>query len=416
MIVRRGGGWIAALGIFALGLGCGGSPDEASEAAGPVVNVEPIDTPQGGRTAWTRRLGGVGPELAVAVAAAPDGGTVLVTSIGDPGTGETPASVGVVRLRPDGSVWWSREFRTPGAVIFRPSAAVRGMGNVFLLLHATCDTAGATCPDFGGGQAEGTILVKLSPAGAFVWQRSAEDVRHFSNVAVDATGSAAFAGVPMTASGVSPRIYKYRWDGVRLWDLPVPPVDGSIDPIPGSLAFDPQGNLVIGVRLTLASLDANGAVRWKRDIARNEVLGGWTTLGVTARGTVVAVVQHGMGTLTWAGTQSTQMRYKGTALFLAVAEADGTPRFGRALAGDFRSPVGASVDPAGRVAILMRRPEPCTERLERWNLAGERLWARELACGTTGDTWWAASRSIPSRTTSASPAGCGARWTSARGP
>lgn len=167
----------------------------------------------------------------------------------------------------------------------------------------------------------------------------------------------------------------------------MPPVDRSIDPVPQSLAFDPAGNLVIGVRLTLASLDANGAVRWTRDIP-GDVLGGWTTLGVTARGTVVAVVQHGMGTLTWAGTSSTMMRYKGTALFLAVAEADGTPRFGRALAGDFWFPTGVSVDPAGRVAILMRKPELCTERLEKWNLAGERLWTRELACGNTGDTWW----------------------------
>jgi hypothetical protein len=63
-------------------------------------------------------------------------------------------------------------------------------------------------------------------------------------------------------------------------------------------------------------------------------------------------------------------------MFLAVAEADGSPRFGR-LVSPNRGLLGAAVDPAGRVAMVTRGGA-CDDVLERWNLAGDFQWRRQL--------------------------------------
>lgn len=391
MKLRGRGVRIVALWLFALGLGCGGSPEEATEMQADLARADPVDTPQGGTTAWVRRLGGLGPELAVHIAASPDGGTVLVTAIGESGQfGTTPTSFGLVRLRPDGTVAWSREFPTAPAEITWASAAVTGMGNVFLSLHASCGV-GTSCPDFGGGQAAGSVLVKFGPSGTFLWQRAEDTVMNLGPVAVDATGSAAF---PAVRGGSGPdavaRIFKYRWDGERLWDLPAPELDGTRAAQPTALAFDPLGNLVVGDGLAFASLDVAGRIRWTGRLAGSGVAGRIASIGTTAQGTVVVLAQHGPGTVSWAGTSSPVTGDGASAVFLAVAESYGAPRFGRVLASTGWNALGAAVDPAGRVAVLVSGgPAPCEDRLERWNLAGARLWTRRLAtCNGAGSVLW----------------------------
>lgn len=324
---------------------------------------------------------------------------MLVTSNGGAAATGRPEALGLVRLRADGSIAWSRVYPMRGAAYTEVSVGVTGLGNVFLAVRAPC-LATEPCPDFGGGPvpAPGVergrtpiVLVKLSPAGAFTWQRAEAADFGLSAVAVDPNGSAALGLVrPALGAPYRPRIVKYRWDGARLWDLPAPDLDGDGTGWPTALAFDPAGNLAVGDGTAFGSLDPAGQVRWSAKLSSTPVSGRVVSIGTTAMGTVVVLVQHGQGAISWAGTQgATVAQPRDTALFLAVAEASGAPRFGRVIAADVRQPVGAAVDPAGRVAILTHGPTACSDRLERWNLAGDELWARLLdGCGTTGTMEW----------------------------
>lgn len=52
---------------------------------------------------------------------------------------------------------------------------------------------------------------------------------------------------------------------------------------------------------------------------------------------------------------------------------------------------GASVDPAGRVAILLRGTpgRSCQAMVEKWDLAGARRWSRSVAtCSASGFATW----------------------------
>lgn len=396
MFIRTCGTWTAALLVLVLVLGCGSTADEAREADAVPANADPIDTQQGGAAAWARRFGGLGDELIVAAASAPDGGIVLVTSNGGAPTVGKPEALGVVRLRADGSIAWSRVYPMLSATYTEISVAVTGLGNVFFAVRAPC-LVGEPCPDFGGGPFPTSapsqapiILVKLSPAGAFVWQRVEPVEYGLSQVAVDANGSAALGLVrPVHGGPYRPHIVKYRWDGTRLWDLPAPDLDGDGTGWPTALAFDPAGNLAVGDGTAFGSLDPAGQLRWAARLATTTpVSGRVVSIGTTAMGTVVAFVEHGQGTISWAGTQSTVQNPRGDALFLAVAEATGAPRFGRLIGAD-RYPYGAAVDPAGRVAILTHGSGGlCPGRLERWNLAGDQLWTRLLDGCASGTMLW----------------------------
>ncbi|HYD54902.1 MAG TPA: hypothetical protein VEA99_19865 [Gemmatimonadaceae bacterium] len=89
--------------------------------------------------------------------------------------------------------------------------------------------------------------VKLSPAGNFTWQRTEAADFGFSAVTVDPNGSAALRLMrPALGGPYQPRIVKYRWGGVRLWDLPAPDLDGNGTGWPTALAFDPAGNRAFG--------------------------------------------------------------------------------------------------------------------------------------------------------------------------
>lgn len=377
MCARCGRWWAAAAGSLVLGLGCGGSPADGVQPEAGRGEVRQIDTPQGGTTVWARQLGGAGSEIVVDVAPAPDGGAALVTMIGRTGPfNHYPTSMGLVRLRADGTVAWSREFALGGAPAVC-SAAVTGMGNVFLSASVRCQGTG--CLDLGGGHAVGALVAKYAPDGRFVWQRAVGGLNG-APVAVDAAGSAAVAvsreGTGATAGA---RLVKLRWDGATLWDLPAPAVNPGVSPAPSALAFDPAGNLAVGDGLAFYSLDPAGKVRWTAHLADPAVPGYVAEIGATSLGTVVAIARSGGdGTLSWAGATSS---VAGGGL-LAVAEANGAPRFGRALEAPPATPIGGAVDPAGRVAILYSMSGGWG--IQKWNLDGVRLWMRRFPSQQSG--------------------------------
>lgn len=380
MCARTGAGrWAVAFGLAAA-LGCGGGSSAGDP--GQAVAATAVDSPQGGTTGWVRQLGGAGTERVLAIAPSPDGGQVLLTLVGDGGpTGQAPMTLGLVRLRPDRTVAWTRQYTVGPEQAQGVSIAVTPVfGNVFLALNIAC-TVGANCLDFGGGQAAGSLIVKFDPSGRFVWQRVIAGASfNTTGVAVDPGGDVALAVTG--ASG--PSIYKYRWDGVSLLGIPAVPVHGAAAaPLPAALALDQGGNLVVGDGLAVYKVLPNGLLDWTVRLGSPIVPGQVTSVGVTALNTVVAVARIDSGTVGVAGNAATLTG----GVYMAVIERSGTPRLGRVIADGGRYPVGAAVDIAGRAAVLTRGAGPCDDRIERWNLAGDRLWSRPVAaCGAGGTT------------------------------
>lgn len=376
----RGGWWLAAgLGILTAGAACGGGEPPAGGDAAAAATA-PVDTAQGGRSAWVRRLGGLGVEQVWRSASGGDGAAV-VTLIGDPDfTGRPPYDLGLVRLRADGSIAWSRQFTglRSAEQLTWVSVAVTGMGNTFLSLHLEC-TAGESCMDFGAGQASGSLIVKFGPSGQLVWQRVIAADEGRSEVTVDGNGGPAVAvWRAMGGEAGGRRLVRYRWDGERLYDVRAPEVGGPGEIYPLAVGMDPAGNLAVGDGSAFYSLDGRGRLRWKAALPGGSVV----SIGGTDLGTVVALVRFSGGTVSWGGTSSSAPEGV-TGTFLAVAESNGAPRFGREIGVDDRAPIGAAVDPAGRVAILTEAAAGC-ERLEKWNLAGARLWTRSVSSCAPG--------------------------------
>jgi hypothetical protein len=110
------------------------------------------------------------------------------------------------------------------------------------------------------------------------------------------------------------------------------------------------------------------------------------SIGATAIGTVVAVLNHNTGFLSFAGTTADATGKRG-GVFIAVAESDGRPRFGRNV-GYSIGALGASVDPAGRLAVLTGAGF-CGDTVWRWNLAGDLLWSRPVSsiCNASSGVW-----------------------------
>ncbi|MGC3999525.1 MAG: hypothetical protein QM767_19620 [Anaeromyxobacter sp.] len=367
--------WVAAsvAAAVAAGLACGGGEGAAPPGGADAAAAAPIDTAQGGQGVWVRRLGGLGTEQVVSMGAG-GGGTTVLNLVGDPGpTGLPPYDLGLVRLRDDGSIAWAKPFHGSYGLTWL-SVAVSGMGNTFLSFHTDC-VVGNGCMDLGAGQATGSVVVKLDPSGRVVWQRAIAATDGLSAVTVDGNG-----GVALAVYRDGKRLVRYRWDGSRVYDVAAPDVGGPAGPYPLAIGLDPAGNLAVGDGSAFYVLDPSGKLRWKADLGAGRIV----SIGATARGTVVAVAEF-QDVIEWAGTRAIT-RGGVSGVFLAVAEASGAPRFGREVGGDERSVRGAAVDPAGRVAILTTAFGGAVprDRLEKWNLAGELLWSREL-----GATAWA---------------------------
>ena len=365
---------LVAVSLLSVAVACGGPPTAGED--GPAADAAAVDTRQGGTTAWVRQLGGRGYEFVQDLATSPRG-TTLLTIVGDTGPMGVPVDLGLVRLRPDRSVAWSRQFHGITDQTTWLSIGADRSGAVVVSFHFDCQV-GRTCVDLGRGQAAGSVLARFDRNGRLEWQRAIQADMSVSEVAVDPQGNAAvavFRGDAGTASGTHVVAYDAR--GNRKFDVAVPfPV---FDPYPVVLAYDEAGNLAVGDwgSLTIASLDPRrGLQRWMTSLGGAGARGGIRAIGTTAKGTVVAVAGFTGGPIVWGSSRSASS--SGT--FVAVAERDGRPRLGWEVG---RSVGAAAVDPAGRLALLTAAAgEECSTRLERWDLTGKRLWARPLSTCT----------------------------------
>jgi hypothetical protein len=367
--------------VFSSGCGGGSRPgsDERPNPQGSTTGAL-IESSAGGTTQWVRRLGGLGDESVAALATGSDGSTTLLTFIGTPGSVvDEPDYVGLVRLDRSGAVIWSTALANPQhAAIAGPSIAVSPLGNVLVAATVQCGSTGGCFFDAGGGAVLGSVLYKFEPPGTLAWQRTL-DGRLAGNVAVDGHGGAVVSLVDLTSAE---HLRKYRWDGATEWTVPSPVRDPGGARI--AVAFDPDANVAVGRGLRIAKLDPSGNLLWAANLAADATTSGTVAeIGTTAIGTVVATVGF-RGTVAWGGTVATQPA-TGSDLgaFVAVAESDGSPRFGKWL-GAVRNVLGAAVDPAGRLAVLTTYGS-CADTVWRLNLAGALLWTRAVVATTPCD-------------------------------
>ena len=126
-----------------------------------------------GELAWTAALDGMVWLARRPLAATPDGGVVVATTVpaGDAGGGPAAGPVSLKHFAGDGSVAWQR--RLPGPCGTSPWLAADPEGGVFLVaLAATMERT----MDLGAGPLDGSalgfaVLARLAPDGAHLWSR-----------------------------------------------------------------------------------------------------------------------------------------------------------------------------------------------------------------------------------------------------
>jgi hypothetical protein len=172
-------------------------------------------------------------------------------------------------------------------------------------------------------------------------------------------------------------VRKYRWDGVLEWSHPGAPEARA------AVAFDPDGNLVLGQQWAVTRFDPRGEPRWRREL--DPVDGFITAVGATRVGTVFAAGTHG-DTISAGGLTAPVPEGATRGAFLAAfAARDGAPAWLRSTgpaellrpggAGGPGADVDLAADPDGWVALLVGR-SGCDLRIDRWAVDGTRLWTR----------------------------------------
>jgi hypothetical protein len=323
-----------------------------------------------------RQLGGAGDEHVEGVAVRRDGVIVALTGVG--GAILDPAQLGLAWLRADGSVLQSRTYAFAGRLTTLPNPVALGPGGeIYLALDAICESDG--CPDLGGGPMEGGMLVKLSPTGAFLWQRHV-GMSLYSSVAVDAHGNAAVARVgPETSYETYLSVYgpsgALRWTE-RAWDR-----QPSL-----ALAFGPDGSVAVGELGNVHKFDAAGHHVWTQRLESSADAVGVRSVGVSRLGTVV-VGGDFQGTLSFAGATLPDPGELDRDLFLAAIESYGAPRFLRG-AGRFALarvwPFAMATHAGGSVA-LVHATARCGIGVQLWGLDGNRRWQRDLTDGCSSE-------------------------------
>jgi hypothetical protein len=364
----------APLVVVVLALACGGSELDSEP---PVEGVPDADLQMSPATSavtssgtrWVRQLGGAGGEHVSAVAARPDGVTVVLTSIdGNAGWNGEPMTLktGLVWLRPDGTVLSSRTFT--GAVDWVRSSMAIGPGNdIWLFVMPANPDATQTYPNFGSGAIIGASVVRLSATGALRWQQYLDPTYPASPITVDASGYAVVGtdDGELQCYGCN-AVYRVRPDGTLSWKKQFPG-DGVIYDL--TTAVGPDGTVITARAGVVTKWTAAGALLWSR------TLPGVQTIGVTALGTVALTGSYDR-TLSFAGTTLTATSAR---VFFAAIEANGAPRFLRDAGAGWRA--DASVSPSGRLQLVLTESH-CAFHVQHWGLDGARRWSRRYAATT----------------------------------
>lgn len=227
-----------------------------------------------GRRRWLRQFGGDHADVALAIAVAPDGSSVVV---GETGSATMPGLSGaaldlhdgfVLALDPSGAVRWGRYVATPewdaaSVVALAPDGRISVGGY----------TEGAIAPGGDPAALGDPFVVQLAPDGTTLWS----DQISGDPAAFERTGAIVAAGDGSVYAGGNLRggsfLVRYVPDGTRAW-LHLGAPGAAID----DLALDALGRPVAtGVELVqkgsdrdqdvhVEAFDTAGTVRWERTL------------------------------------------------------------------------------------------------------------------------------------------------------
>lgn len=396
-----------------------GTPPPSSDAGTPPPSdagtPEQPPTPSG-ETLWQQHQTLGQQEYAASVAATSDGQAIYTATAQGSGSARGSAqgsSARFVLRRSSGSgqVQWTREYHLiafEGVPAEDPSGIIRlsvgPAGDLYVLTEVHDSWV-----DFGAGPATGLVLTKLSASAQIQWSVQLPATDHLLAVTASREDGA-FVSV-LTASPYSEElrcaplegaIYRFNAWGAQLWRTPLgePQCEGQRTQAT-TLAAQPEGGVAlggsffgelrVGAQRFTAPIESpffgtlNGLGEWSWVEAFPNTQGRVTSLGSSAKGTVVVAGTLNRGALRWGPDSLGEVPS-----FLLVAESTGEPRWAKSL-GRSERPVIA-VEPAGRVVVAgLSRDYPKAAPgsqdpaqnpqlfVRRFNLAGKTLWNRFFA-------------------------------------
>ena len=381
-------------------------------------NPNPPPTPppavQTGETLWQQHSRGELHEYASSVATTTDGQYIYTATSrgsqsprGDSAEGSR-AEFKVRRYSAAGQVQWEETYplyaneRVPPEDVWgRIRLSVGPTGDLYVLTEVHEGVVAVTQGPFGG-----LVLTKISASREPKWSARLPDTDTF--LAMTASRDDGVFVSVMTKYPYSEQlrcapaqgaIWRFGADGQRMWRAPLgePQCEGARAEAK-SLAAQPGGGVALGgtffgtlevgaERFTtqrfspfLGVISPAGTWSWVK--AMPDVWGEITSVGSSAKGTVVAAGTAQEGALRWGNDTLGKVPS-----FLLVAEATGEPRWAKSM-GRSEEPVVA-VEPAGRVAVAgLSRDYPTAGPgssdptnnpqlfIRRYNLAGKALWNR----------------------------------------
>ena len=242
--------------------------------AAALVTVVAVSAPADAATVVSETTwGGTSPDDATAVAAAPDGGSYLTGTTtpfdanGDPIGGE---NIFLIKTAADGSLLWQQSWQAePGGIYEGNDVAVAPDGSVYV--------AGLFAPN--GIQAGDVLLLKFSPDGSLVWQRTWDsgNTETGEAVAVASDGSVYVSGGSNGVQANGPLVLlRFAPDGTLVWQRTWSDIASG-----DALAVGPDGNVhVAGVAprpdgsfdfdMVLLTLNPQGTLLWQRDLAAGD--------------------------------------------------------------------------------------------------------------------------------------------------
>lgn len=201
-----------------------------------------------------------------------DGNFVLTGGIGD----WTQYDVLTVKVSPDGDTLWGRTYAGPAGGYDEGSAAITDPdGNVYVAARVV-----------NSGWASDIAVLKYSPEGALLWERSYDGTAHNVDepraILLDHQGNICVAGEAQSATtGVDVFIHKYSPDGDSLWATLV--TNEYIDyETPWYMAQDGSGNIYLAGTfddlfgtgkdfLTLKLSGSSGVALWQDIYSESDV-------------------------------------------------------------------------------------------------------------------------------------------------
>jgi hypothetical protein len=287
------------------------------------------------QTTW----GGTSLDDATAVATAPDGGYYLTGTTTLPPVGE---QVFLIKVAADGSVAWQRSWgATPRGLYEANDVAVAPDGSVYV--------TGLFGPH--GTQAGDVLLLKFSPDGALIWQRSWDSggTETGEAIAIGGDGSIYVSGGSNSLVALGPLVaLRFAPDGTLVWQRTWSEVASG-----DALAIGPDGNVhVAGVAprpgggfnfdMVLLTLSPQGTLLWQRELAAGNDADARGGVAVGSDGSIYVA----------GGLQAVQGRTAVNDTLLAKFGPTGSLAWARAYgAGDDDFPGGAVVLPDGTLLV-----------------------------------------------------------------